>query len=354
MGSDLRIEEKKKSRKSSSSPDCKLPRSDNMNGASTAAKESIKGMASPPARADVVNGGGDAGLTRTEEERAELEDEVQDLRDDRTYHDFIANIVEDKEIVAEEEELDPDFLPPPVVDDKEDQDGAESDISSTLTDFEDDEGEDEKVVPGCSNVESKIPPEALREAEKRFPHFWRTKHAFKTHYREGHYQEEKDPDYKPEQDKEAVDLDDSQDEESAEADVENSGDDRRSTPEAELDSDREEEEFEEDPEAMKAELNELQTKKEKDLKGDVDGLVEMVEYMTVVDMDHVAEDQDEQPGVEGMEDEQTIGDLELDGYVSAEDPDFPEPSKEDFEAASDSQPETDDDDEMADQGMEAE
>merc|ERR1712029_981521 len=326
MGSDLRIEEKKKSRKSSSSPDCKLPRSDNMNGASTAAKESIKGMASPPARADVVNGGGDAGLTRTEEERAELEDEVQDLRDDRTYHDFIANIVEDKEIVAEEEELDPDFLPPPVVDDKE-----------------------------CSNVENKIPPEALKEAEKRFPHFWRTKHAFKTHYREGgHYEEEKDPDYKPEEDKEAVDLDDSQDEESAEADVENSGDDRRSTPEAELDSDREEEEFEEDPEAMKAELNELQTKKEKDLKGDVDGLVEMVEYMTVVDMDHVAEDQDEQPGVEGMEDEQTIGDLELDGYVSAEDPDFPEPSKEDFEAASDSQPETDDDDEMADQGMEAE
>merc|ERR1712029_412643 len=293
--SDLRIEEKKKSRKSSSSPDCKLPRSDNMNGASTAAKESIKGMASPPARADVVNGGGDAGLTRTEEERAELEDEVQDLRDDRTYHDFIANIVEDKEIVAEEEELDPDFLPPPVVDDKEDQDGAESDISSTLTDFEDDEGEDEKVVPGCSNVESKIPPEALREAEKRFPHFWRTKHALKTEYREGAYQEEQDPDYEPEKDKE-VDLDDTQhagDEESAalETSANAGGEEWRQAEEVELDGDDEPDEFEEeeeDPEAMKAELNELEAEKEKDLKGEVSGLVEMVEYMTVVVGDQVS------------------------------------------------------------------
>ena len=36
---------------------------------------------------------------------------------------------------------------------------------------------------------------------------------------------------------------------------------------------------------MKAELSDLKAEKEKDLKSDVDGLVEMVEYMTVVTED---------------------------------------------------------------------
>ena len=39
---------------------------------------------------------------------------------------------------------------------------------------------------------------------------------------------------------------------------------------------------------MKAELNKLEAEKEKDLKGEVSGLVEMVEYMTVVVGDQVS------------------------------------------------------------------
>ena len=39
---------------------------------------------------------------------------------------------------------------------------------------------------------------------------------------------------------------------------------------------------EEDEDVMKAELDDLKAEKERDLKSDVDGLAEMVEYMTVV------------------------------------------------------------------------
>merc|ERR1712212_1139577 len=215
-----------------------LPRLDSMNGASAAATENQNGLASPPTL-PVDEGVDVSQVSLDEETRAELEEEVEDLKDDRTYHDFINNVVDHKEIAEEDEAVDGDF----VVEEtqllaqsaaiekgaaaEEVQDGAESDSSSTLTDFEEEEDVEKAYVEACGDagIEIKIPKEALRDAEKRFPHFWRTKHAIKTEYREGDYVEEQDPDYEPEKDKEAVDLDDTQDEESGEVALENSGND---------------------------------------------------------------------------------------------------------------------------------
>lgn len=53
-----------------------------------------------------------------------------------------------------------------------DEDAEDSD--STLTDAE--EYEDAHENP---DQETKIPKEALEEAQKRFPNFWRFKHAMK-------------------------------------------------------------------------------------------------------------------------------------------------------------------------------
>merc|ERR1712029_501846 len=374
-----------------------LSQSDRMNAATKENQNIMANPANPLTLPTPPTMKGDT--TFEDEEEEELEEEVLDLKDDKTYHDFITNVVEHKEIAEEDEKLDGDFVvedqenqPPAVVDDNKEEEGAESDGSSTLTEDEDDADEKE-VVQACSDVlETKIPKEALREAEKRFPHFWRTKHALKTEYMEGAYQEEQDPDYEPEKDKE-VDLDDTQDagdEESAalETSANAGGEDWRQAEEVELEGDDEPDEFEEeeDPEAMKAELTELEAEKEKDLKGEVSGLVEMVEYMTVVvgdqvssaeakpaaedsgsvaspvsspvavadtaasEADHADDGGEADDEGEDMEDEQNIGELELDGYVSAEDPDFPEPSEEDFEAANDSHPDTDD--EMAVEHME--
>jgi len=349
---------------------------DTMNGTAAATTERINGLASPSSKpVDGTNGHADVSAASDDhEEESDLEEEVQDLKDDRTYHDFIHNVVEHKEIAEEDETVDGDFV---VEQEKEGEDGdqqaaqpdgdaSEDGDESTLTDFEDDD-DDEKVgdpvesaAAAGDGLEVKIPLQSIKEASARFPHFWRTKHAIKTEYREGDYAEDQDPDYEPENDKEAANLDDTQDEETADAALATAGDDWRQTDEQELESDQEKDEFEEeeeDPEAMKAELDDLQAEKEKDLTGDVDGLVEMVEYMTVVNpatesgsaaspadvADNAASEQQEE-GSEGedMETAQTIGELELDGYVSAEDPDFPEPSKDDFDAASDSQPDSDD------------
>lgn len=349
-----------------------------MNGAAAAAAEQSNGLTSPTSKPangmSVVRNGSTASDIDDEEVRAELEEEVQDLRDDRTYHDFIHNVVDNKKIAEEDENSDEDFIVEDEEDgeegeEKEGEEGSDGDESS-LSDFD----EDEKVVDCAAGGDVvKIPKEALRDAEKRFPHFWRTKHAIKTQYREDDYEEEQDSDYEPDNDKEAANLDDTQDEETAEGAVlETSGkeDDWRKTDEVELDSDNEKEdsEDEDDPEVMKAELDELHAEKEKDLKGDVDGLVEMVEYMTVVNQpesesdvtpvdvadtaaaagsdNEVAEEDDDSGATADDEGEemqtQTIGELELDGYVSEEDPDFPRPSREEWDAAEDSQPDTDD------------
>merc|ERR1719295_2340816 len=200
-----------------------------MNGAAAAATEQGNGLTSPSSKPangmSVVRNGSTASEDIEDEEvRAELEEEVQDLRDDRTYHDFIHNVVDNKKIAEEDENSDEDFIVEGEEDGEEGEekeqgeDGSDGD-ESNLSDFD----EDEKVAAvNCAGEHGdvvKIPKEALRDAEKRFPHFWRTKHAIKTQYREDDYEEEQDPDYEPDNDKEAANLDDTQDEETAEGAV---------------------------------------------------------------------------------------------------------------------------------------
>merc|ERR1712111_56848 len=102
----------------------------------------------------------------------------------------------------------------------------------------------------------------------------------------------------------------------------------------EVDSEDDKDE-DEDAELGESELDALKAEQGKDLKTEVDGLAEMVEYMTVVTEDgktvsaapqdvsntETAEDEDE----DGMEEdegedqpEQTILELDVDGYVSGE------------------------------------
>merc|ERR1711962_1588701 len=86
-----------------------LPRLDMMNGASAAATENQNGLASPPTL-PVDEGVDVSQVSLDEETRAELEEEVEDLKDDRTYHDFINNVVDHKEIAEEDEAVDGDFV----------------------------------------------------------------------------------------------------------------------------------------------------------------------------------------------------------------------------------------------------
>jgi len=343
-----------------------------MNGVAQANGQSPEKLASPLRHEEAAveaNGAGDANghdgcSDEEDDERAELEAEVEHLVADKTYHDFIQHVVQHKEIPDEDATTDGDFvvdLPEPVAkqvdeDEEEDQD---VDSDSTLTDGEEFEDAQENL-----DQETKIPKEALVEAQKRFPNFWRFKHAMNTEYREGDYAEEQDPDYEPEKDTDAVNLDDSQDE-AAIADVSvNSGnalpdsttgggedEEWRQTEEVEINSDQEKEDDSEDEDVMKAELTELNAERDRDLKHDVDGLVEMVEYMTVVVSEEGAQAAAEAAAgteaneeTEEMEDEdqgQTILELDVEGYVSGEDPDFAV-GEEVLDAASDSDINTDD------------
>jgi len=345
-----------------------------MNSASEVEVQATKKMISPVREPDSTCGNGDSSNGDVlndedfEEERLELENELQDLVEDKTYHDFIANVVNHKEIVEEDESTDPAFVAPDSG--RATGEGGAVEVSdvSTLTDDEEDdeevdEGEEIADVEDGSDI--KIPKEALEENKKRFPPYWRFKHALKTEYREGDYKEDEDADYKPEEDIEAADLNDTQDEDLEEEDeatpaAAEGGEAWRGqdAEDAEVDSEDDKDE-DEDAELEESELDALKAEQGKDLKTEVDGLAEMVEYMTVVTEDgktvsaapqdvsntEAAEDEDD----EGMEEdegeeqpEQTILELDVDGYVSGEDPDF-KPEKEMLDAASESD-ETDDED----------
>jgi len=285
---------------------------------------------------NVANGSADE-----DDVREELEREVDALMADRVYHDFVENVVTHKEI--KEDDTDGDFVADEVGEGDAGEDaGALSDSStSTLTDPEDYEDAQEQV-------EVKIPKQALMEAEQRFPPFWRMKHAMKNESMT-EYKSDEDPDYK-------TDEEDDDDKESSEEvnpdgqmmkteEWRSSGPDGLAEASAEGDhggvdaidsSGDESEDFDED--VMKAEVDELKVEMSRDLQDDVDGLAEMVEYMTLppssagetlaaaaAAAEAVLEDE------EDMEEEtaaagQSILELDVDGYVSGEDPDFkPDP-----------------------------
>jgi len=343
-----------------------------MNSASEVEVQATKKMASPVREPDSTCGNGVSSNGDVvndedfEEERLELENELQDLVEDKTYHDFIANVVNHKEIVEEDESTDPAFVAPDSGRATGEGGAVEvSDVSTLTDDDEDDEevSEGEEIADVEDSSDIKIPKEALEENKKRFPHFWRLKHAMKTEYREADYKEDEDADYKPEEDIEAADLNDTQDEDLEEDDATPAAEGGeawrgQATEDAEVDSEDDKDE-DEDAELEESELDALKAEQGKDLKTEVDGLTEMVEYMTVVTEDgktvsaapqdvsntEAAEDEDE----EGMEEdageeqpEQTILELDVDGYVSGEDPDF-KPEKEMLDAASESD-DTDDED----------
>ena len=79
-------------------------------------------------------------------------------------------------ILDESLTADPAFVvdEPEQVEAKEEDDEDDEDSDSTLTDAEEFEDALENA-----DEETKIPKEALEEAQKRFPNFWRFKHALK-------------------------------------------------------------------------------------------------------------------------------------------------------------------------------
>lgn len=334
-------------------------------------QRSSPGEARQPRREDLTNGSGDAKdiTSDEEEEREELEAEVHDLKTDKFYHDFLSAVVQHKEILDESLTADPAFVvdEPEQVEAKEEDD---EDSDSTLTDAEEFEDALENA-----DEETKIPKEALEEAQKRFPNFWRFKHALNTEYREGEYKEDLDPDYKPDKDADAVDLDDTQDEEEfipfdpnngnlPDSTTEGAGDEewRQQPEEVELEEEDEKEdelEDDDDGEDMTAEVTALQAEMHKDLKSDINGLVDMVEYMTVVASEGndaaaaAAAEGDEEQGDEMEEEEQgqTILEVDVEGYASGEDPDFVV-AQDVLDHASDSDIHTDDEGESGDTKME--
>jgi len=348
---------------------------DTMNSASEIEVQATKKMVSPVREPDSTCGNGVSSNGDVlndddfEEERLELESELQDLAEDKTYHDFITNVVSHKEIVEEDESTDPAFVAPDSGRATGEEGAVEVSDVSTLTDEDEDDEEDdngEEIADIEDGSDIKIPKEALEDAKKRFPAYWRFKHAMKTEYREGDYKEDEDADYKPEEDVEAVDLNDTQDEELEEEEEDDGAaataagaEDGEAWRGQDAEVDSEDDDKDEDAELEESELDVLKAEQGKDLKTEVDGLVEMVEYMTVVTEDgktvsaapqdvsnsEAVEDEDE----EGMEEdegedqpEQTILELDVDGYVSGEDPDF-KPEKEMLDAASESD-DTDDED----------
>lgn len=343
---------------------------DHANAASELFPEEKRSSPGEPRREDLTNGSGDAKdiTSDEEEEREELEAEVHDLKTDKFYHDFLTAVVQHKEILDESVTADPPFVvdEPEQVEAKEEDEG---DSDSTLTDAEEFEDALENA-----DEETKIPKEALEEAQKRFPNFWRFKHALNTEYREGEYKEDQDPDYKPDKDADAFDLDDTQDEDEFIPFDPNNGNLPDSTTEGadaeewrqqpeevelEEEDEREDEleDDEDDGEDMTAEVTALQAEMYKDLKSDINGLVDMVEYMTVVASDGAAAataEGDEEQGEEEMEEEeqgQTILEVDVEGYVSGEDPDFVV-AQDVLDHASDSDIHTDDEGESGDTKME--
>lgn len=320
---------------------------------------SSNGLGDQPVKAE------DAANESAEEDdvREELEREVDALMADKVYHEFVENVVTHK--VIAEEEHDGDYeVEEEVVDgggDANEEDaGALSDSSSsTLTDAEDYEDAQEEL-------DVKIPKDALMEAQQRFPPFWRLKHAMKAESMTD-YKSDEDPDYKTEEEE---DNDEEQEiktadeagewrkgeaddqEEAIEADIAGSSDDESIGEEEDIDVD-----------AMRAEVAVLNYEKSKDLKDDVDGLVEMVEYMTLPPS--AAEDASCAGAVEDQEDMdeedvadaagQSILELDVDGYVSDEDPDF-KPDPEVLELADNdstgSSSSSSDEEEVADEGVE--
>lgn len=280
---------------------------------------------------DAANGSADE-----DDVREELEREVDALMADKVYHEFVDHVVTQK--VIAEEEHDGDYeVEEEAVDgggDADEHAGALSDSSSsTLTDAEDYEDAQEEL-------EVKIPKEALMEAQQRFPHFWRVKHAMKAESMTD-YKSDEDPDYKTEEEEEDGDEQEvktvaaavgaetgewrkGSDDEAIEGDIAASSDDDDESIGEDIDVD-----------AMKAEVAVLKDESCRDLQDDVDGLVEMVEYMTLPPSSAAEgasctgavdeEDMDEEDADVAAAG-QSILELDVDGYVSDEDPDFkPDP-----------------------------
>lgn len=89
-----------------------------------------------------------------------LEEEIQDLKADNDYVEFVEKVV--KNVKVSETSQDEDFLEP--VEIKSDHE----------TEEDDEEEEEEDEFHDAEEVE--VPEEMAKEAENRFPPFWRTRH----------------------------------------------------------------------------------------------------------------------------------------------------------------------------------
>jgi len=305
------------------------------------------------AAGDGESGVAEANSSDDDEDREELEREVDALMADKVYHDFVDNVAKNKEIADEDDDGDFENLGETVAasaaaGDADDEDDASSE-ASTLTDPDEYEDAVEDV-----GVEVKIPKEALLEAEKRFPPFWRLKHALKNESMT-EYKSDEDPDFEANEDEEQVESPTTKaattTEEQANKDQEQmnaaaaewvghrdvdggaGGDGHQ---DEELNSSTSEDE--DDEASMKAEVDTLMDESSRPIQDDVvDGLVEMVEYMTLPPSAATAADgegcqaaaDDDEEHMEEMEEEgdQPGGQsILVDGYVSGEDPDFkPDP-----------------------------
>ena len=136
--------------------------------------------------ASVVDCSGDEGSS-SEDELKEVTEELEVLKADNVYHEFVSDVLYDKPIL-EDEAIDPDFIVKEEGELYSEMAKADEDSSSSSSD----ESIYEETV---EDVEVKVPAALLKEAATRYPPFWKVNDKLHRDTNSG-YKSDEDPDYK--------------------------------------------------------------------------------------------------------------------------------------------------------------
>jgi len=227
----------------------------------------------------------------------EVEVELEHLKADTEYHDFVQSVVGRAPIA--EDANDHDYNLQNDLQKEGKTDLADLSSSDSDSDFED-------AVDEAGDQEVKIPEDALKDAAMRNPPFWRVKYQL-GRVTEEEYKSDEDPDYNPPEPE--VQLDGVQE---FREQVEMSEEEKSSSSSSEDESD----------EAIEPEAD-----------ADVENLAEMIDDLAIPEQPKLEVDPTEaapQPSLV-----RSIAEFDTDGYKSDEDQDFV-PQPEDLEKAEDS------------------
>ena len=135
--------------------------------------------------ASIVDWSGDE-RSSNEDELTEVTEELEVLKADNVYHEFVSDVLYDKPI-PEDEATDPDFII------KE-----EGDLCSKMAEVDEDSSSssDESIYEETiEDIEVKVPAALLKEAATRYPPFWKVNDKLHRDTNSG-YKSDEDPDYK--------------------------------------------------------------------------------------------------------------------------------------------------------------